>query len=170
MRINASTTIFNKIATNILVFVALAAVAIITPYSGNQFITGPLVNASLLLAVALLGVREALILGILPSCIALTTGLLPAVLAPQIPFIILSNAILVTVFGMLRNKNFWLGMVTGSILKFAFLFGISSVITSLIMNDAAAAKVSAMLSWPQFVTALTGGILAYGLLKIIRKS
>jgi len=155
--------------TAVITFVVLLGIATAAPLIRNQFITGPIVNATLLIAVALLGMRDGLLIGLIPSSIALATGLLPPVLAPMIPFIIVGNAILVVTFGYLRNKNYWLGLVSGSILKFAFLSGTSSVVINLLPNKAVAANVAVMMSWPQLVTALAGGLLAYGFIQGIKK-
>jgi len=155
--------------TKVITFVVLLGIASSVPLFHNQFITGPIVNATLLIAVALLGVRDGLLIGLIPSSIALATGLLPAVLAPMIPFIIVGNAILVVTFGFLKGKNYWLGVISGSVLKFVFLFGTSSIVTGLLLNQQLAANVAVMMSWPQLVTALAGGLLAYGFLQSTKK-
>ena len=72
-------------------FIALVGVATIAPLFHQQWVTGPIVNAMFIMAVALLGVQNAILLCLLPSTIALSVGLLPAILAPVIPFIIISN-------------------------------------------------------------------------------
>ena len=151
--------------TAVITFVVLLGIASAAPLIRNQFITGPIVNATLLIAVALLGMRDGLLIGLIPSSIALAVGLLPPVLAPMIPFIIVGNAILVVTFGYLRSKNYWLGLVSGSVLKFAFLFGTSSIVINLLLNQKVATSVAVMMSWPQLVTALAGGLLAYGFLQ-----
>lgn len=153
----------------VITFVVLLGIASAAPLIRNQFITGPIVNATLLIAVVMLGMRDGLLIGLIPSSIALGVGLLPPVLAPMIPFIIVGNAILVLTFGYLRNKNYWLGLVSGSILKFAFLFGTSSIVINLLLNQEVAASVAAMMSWPQLVTAIAGGLLAYGFLRGTKK-
>ena len=151
--------------TAVITFVVLLGIASAAPLIRNQFITGPIVNATLLIAVALLGMRDGLLIGLIPSSIALAVGLLPPVLAPMIPFIIVGNAILVVTFGYLRSKNYWLGLVSGSVLKLAFLFGTSSIVINLLLNQKVATSVAVMMSWPQLVTALAGGLLAYGFLR-----
>jgi len=155
--------------TRVIEFVLLLGIATAAPLFHNQFITGPIVNATLLIAVALLGMRDAILIGLIPSSIALAVGLLSPVLAPMIPFIIVGNAILVITFGYLRQRNYWLGLVSGSILKFAFLFGTSSIVISLLLNQNLASSVAVMMSWPQLVTALAGGVIAYGVLRGLKK-
>jgi hypothetical protein len=155
--------------TRVIEFVLLMGIATAAPLFHNQFITGPIVNATLLVAVALLGMRDAILIGLIPSSIALAVGLLSPVLAPMIPFIIVGNAILVITFGYLRQRNYWLGLVSGSILKFAFLFGTSSIVINLLLNQNLASSVAVMMSWPQLVTALAGGMIAYGVLRGLKK-
>src|SRR3989344_2590592 len=91
-------------------FVSLLGIATVAPLFHQQWLTGPIVNAMFLIAVVLLGSQNAIVLALLPSTIALGVGLLPAILAPMIPFIIISNVIFVLAFHYLREKNFWLGV------------------------------------------------------------
>lgn len=162
MNIRAETLTINR--TRVITFAVLLGIASAAPLLGNQFVTGPIVNATLLIAVGMLGMRDGLLVGLIPSSIALATGLLSPILAPMLPFIIVGNAILVVTFGYLKTKNFWLGVVSGSVLKFAFLFGTSSIVINLLINQQLATKVAVMMSWPQLVTALAGGVIAYGFL------
>ncbi len=152
--------------TGALVFLVLLAAATVAPYTGNQFITGTIVNGVLLTATAVLGIRAGLAAGIIPSTIALATGLLPPVLAPMFPFIILGNALLVIVFDYLKQFNYWLGAISGAILKFGLLYGTVSIVTGLIIDDTAAANMSYMMSWPQLVTAIAGSLAALGVIRL----
>ena len=49
--------------------------------------------------------------------------------------------------------NSRLGLISGSVLKFAFLFGTSLIVVNLLINQKVAANVAAMMSWPQLVNA-----------------
>lgn len=151
-------------------FVGLTAVVGIVPfYIHNQFITGPLVNAALILGVMTLGTGPAVTIGLVPSVVALSSGLLPIVLAPMVPFIMISNAILVLMFASLRKINFWTGVGGAALIKYLFLYISSNVVVGLITQQPIAAKASAiMMSWPQLATALIGGAFAYGVLRIWR--
>ena len=104
----------------------------------------------------------------IPSLIALSTGLLPIVLAPMIPFIIIANIILVSVYNFSLKKNYWLKVVMAGFLKFVFLFFTSSIVINLFLTEKVAAKIAVIMSWPQFITALVGGLLAYLFLKGIK--
>ncbi|PIP26151.1 MAG: iron hydrogenase [Candidatus Moranbacteria bacterium CG_4_9_14_3_um_filter_40_7] len=145
--------------------VALLSVAVIVPLFHQQMITGPVVNATLFVATAVLGVSGGILVGLIPGVIALSVGLLPPVLAPMIPFIMISNTILVLTFHFLKDKNYWWGIIMASVLKFVFLYGTSSVVISLLLKKEVAEQVSLMMSWPQLLTALAGGCLAYGIIK-----
>ncbi len=160
-------------------FLVLLALATGAPLIGvhSQWITGPIVNMALILAVFLIGARGALLIGMLPSTIALGTGLLPAVLAPMVPFIIISNAILILAIDLLgrdvacyiSTKKYFLGLFLAAGLKYLFLFFTSSLVIDLLLNKSVAVKVAQMMSWPQFFTAMLGGILAWAVLKILKK-
>ncbi len=154
----------------VFTLILLIGIAIVAPLLSNQqLITGTIVNATIIVGVCLLGSTNALLIGLLPSSVALATGVLSPALAPMIPFIIVGNAILALTFSYLKNFNYWVGITAGAILKFAFLYGISSVVIGLITSEQIAAKVAVQMSWPQLVTALCGGILAYGVVKLLRK-
>lgn len=155
----------HEATVTLIKFVGLLGVATIVPMFHQQLLTGPIVNATLFLAVAMIGVRGALFVGLIPSVIALSTGLLPAVLAPMIPFIMISNAILVIVFGYLWQRNVWGGIIAASVVKFAFLYATSSVVISLLLKSEVAGAVATMMSWPQLWTALVGGLIAVAVMR-----
>lgn len=152
-------------------FVGLMVVAIVLPrFVHNQFITGPIVNATLFLGAAILGSGPAILIGLVPSVVALSSGLLPAPLAPMVPFIMISNAILIIVFFYVKKIHFGAGAVVSSLTKYAFLYGTSILMVKLIIKPEIAAKAAAtMMAWPQLVTALVGAIIAFGILRIFKK-
>ncbi len=150
-------------------FAALTGAAVVAPLLGSQFVSGSIVNAVLFTTVILLGWRSAVLMATIPSLIALSVGLLPLVLAPMVPFIITANIILVSVYNFSLKKNYWLRVILASFLKFVFLFFTSSIVINLFLTEKVAAKVAIMMSWPQFVTALIGGLLAYFFFKGIKK-
>ena len=145
--------------------VALLSVAMIVPLFHQQMITGPIINATLFIATAVLGASAGILVGLIPSVIALSAGLLPPVLAPMVPFIMISNTILVLVFHFLKERNYWMGMIMASVLKFVFLYSTSSVVINLLLKKEVATQVSLMMSWPQLLTAIAGGCLAYIFIK-----
>jgi len=146
-------------------FAVLIGVATIAPLLGQQAISGPIVNATLFISTMFLGIRAGILIGLLPSIIALSAGLLPLALTPMIPFIMIGNVILVLSFDFLKNKNYWLRVITASALKFIFLFSTSSIVINLILKTEIANRVAVIMSWPQFLTAIAGGTIAYFLFR-----
>jgi hypothetical protein len=155
---------------SILTILVLVAIAVAAPiFIKQQLITGTIVNASLIIGTVILSSRDGLLIGLLPSSIALATGLLSPVLAPMIPFIIVGNAILVLTLAYFKNFNFWVGLGAAAILKFAFLYGSSTIVIGLLINKQVAPAVAQMMSWPQLFTAVAGGLVAFGYLKLTGK-
>lgn len=140
----------------VLAAVIFPALLAHTPH--NQWITGTIVNAILFLAVWRLGIVNAILVAALPSSIALSRGLLSAPMAGLIPYIILSNIILIAVFYAIKKYPL-LGIISASLAKFLFLF----VITSLLIKVAGPLLI--MMQWPQLFTALAGGLIAVVIMK-----
>lgn len=151
----------------VLPFALTLAVAFIVPLFHNQLVSGPIINAMLFIAVVMLGVNRAIVISFVPSVIAMSSGL---VLMPMVPFIMVSNVIMILVFNFLKDKNYWTGVVISSLMKFIFLYASSFLIIKMVAEKETALSISSMMSWPQLLTALTGGILAYFFLKIIKKA
>ncbi|MFH0969771.1 MAG: iron hydrogenase [Patescibacteria group bacterium] len=152
-----------------LKFTALLGISIAAPFFHFQAITGTIVNAALIVAVVMLGKKEAITIGMFPSLISVVTGLLAPAVAPLIPFIILGNALLIFAFSVLRKESYWKGIVAGSILKFSFLFFAAAILSEIFEGKNFAKIAMTMFSWQQLLTALSGGIVAYGALKILKK-
>ncbi|MGN6300891.1 MAG: iron hydrogenase [Angustibacter sp.] len=148
-------------------FAALLGIAVVAPLLRMpQLITGTIVNADLLAAVVLIGPRAAVGVAALPSLFAVASGQLPSPLAPLLPVIVLGNLLLVGLFGRLRQKSWWLGVVVAAVVKFAWLFGATSLLATATHLLAAPAVPVAlvMMGWPQLTTALAGGVVAYAVL------
>ncbi|HUW21372.1 MAG TPA: iron hydrogenase [Candidatus Bathyarchaeia archaeon] len=156
--------------TVLIQFITLVGVATIVPLFHQQTITGPVINATLFVSTMLLGFQAGIIVGLVPSIIALSAGLLPPVLTPMIPFIMVGNAILVVTFNVLKDRNYWLGVILASILKFAFLSGTSLTVVNLLLKKEIARQAAIMMSWPQLLTAIAGGVLAYLFVKFYKRS
>ncbi|MDP1845489.1 MAG: hypothetical protein Q8L09_01935 [Candidatus Moranbacteria bacterium] len=131
-----------------------------TPH--NQWITGTIVNTLLFLAVWRVGIVNAMLVAALPSSIALMRGLLPAPMAVLIPYIIISNLAMIFVFYAIKKYPL-AGIISASLAKFLFLFAITSFFIKL------AAPFVMMMQWPQLVTALAGGLVAVGIIKLFAK-
>ncbi len=133
-----------------------------------QLITGPLVNAILFLTVIFCGIRSGYLLSFVPSAFALLAGILPFMLAPLVPFIVISNVILVGVFDKLRQRGFWVAAISAAVLKFLFLFA-SAQFLSRFFDKMWAQKALMMFSYPQLYTAIAGAFVAFLVLKLVPK-
>ncbi|RLI87812.1 MAG: iron hydrogenase, partial [Candidatus Altiarchaeales archaeon] len=69
----------------------------------------------------------------------------------------------------LKERNYWLGVISASVLKFIFLFSTTSIVIDLLLKKEIASKVAIMLGWPQLITALVGGLIAYLFLRGIKR-
>jgi len=157
-------------------FLGLTVVATLLPFFIHlQWITGPVINAILILILFLVGIRSALVVCLIPSLMALAGGLLPAILAPVIPFIMISNVIFVLsiewIYNQSRNeaKGYWLGVLVGAGLKFLFLLASVNLIGRLLIKQELTIKVAQIMSWPQFATAVAGGLIAWAVLKWLKR-
>lgn len=167
---------FQRVNTaSIAQFAGLASVAVFLPYILHiQWITGPIVNAVLILTLLKFGFRNAVAIAMVPSLMALSGGLLPIVLAPVVPFIMISNVILILGVDWCYNnfkdktKGYWVGVIVGAGLKFSFLFLSVNIISGLLIKQELAMKVAQMMSWPQLYTAVIGGAIAWGVWKKIK--
>lgn len=129
----------------------------------QQFLTGPIVNALLLLSLLYLGKSRALFLALIPSTAALARGLLPLPLAPMVPFIMISNCLYIVTFARLQStttsSNF-LAVFLAALVKTLFLSLIAKFLMEGILGLTLAKKVFTMMTWPQLWTAVVGGGLA----------
>ncbi|MDD5606683.1 MAG: iron hydrogenase [Candidatus Pacebacteria bacterium] len=150
-------------------FLILSSIAFIAPFLLNQFLAGPIVNAVLFIVTFILGIQAGILVSLFPSLVAISIGLLPIILLPMIPFIILGNIILVLTFSYFKDKNYWLGVIIASFLKFIFLYSISYILINFILEKEISFKIASMMGWPQLFNALMGGIIAYLFLKIIKR-
>jgi len=149
------------IATTIgLIALSIVAPAIFAHTPQNQWLTGIIVNATLFLAAYKLAPTNALFVAVLPSTVALMRGLLPLPMAFLIPYIIIANVLLIIIFGVMK-KSLFAGIVFSSIVKFSFLYFISSLAL-----EKFPIVLLTMLQWPQLFTALAGGLVAMTVIKI----
>jgi len=156
-------------------FLSLTTVAVFLPFFIHlPWITGPIVNAVMILVLLLSGLRSALLVACLPSLMALSGGLLPFVLAPVVPFIIISNFIFIFTIDWF-NKNirsdfngYWSGILAGAFVKFVFLFFSISFLAAFFIKSPVMNIVTQMLGWSQLLTALAGGVIAFGVLKFLK--
>ena len=161
---------FVKSNASILIYSTLLSSSIFLPsVIHQQGITGPIINAILILTTVWFGSSQAMMVGVLPSLVALSRGLLPLPLAPVVPFIMVANCFLVLTFDQLKSKSFFLAVVGAASVKFFFLYLVSQVLLANLLPGKFLTPASQMMSWPQLVTALTGGLIAWLVLKKMPK-
>ena len=121
----------------------------------SQFITGPLVNAILVLAVLRVGLWSGMAIAVLSPALAFLIAPAPVLLAvPQLlPLIMLANAALALCVQLGGKKRFAVGLILGIALKPLVLFlGVLCIVPG---------ALSAMFSVNQLITAVIGGALAW---------
>ncbi len=150
----------------------LLAICIVSQFFKNfsVFITGPIINACLILATLTCGLLPGIILSIITPITAffITGNPVMSAIPAMILMIILGNAILVVFvhfFGAKTQLRFLLGMGLGSVVKALFMgLTISLWLLPSFLPEAMAAKLpvlQANFSTVQLVTALIGSAIAY---------
>jgi hypothetical protein len=135
------------------------------PPMASNFIVGSLVNASLAAASVLVGAWSGIVISILAPIIALFQQHI--VFPWLVPIIAGGNAVYVLIYGWWYRKNKPVGIALASGLKFLLLyFLVSTAVNILVVPQPAAGTLSFMFGWPQFVTAVAGGLAA---LPVIRR-
>jgi hypothetical protein len=160
--------------TSILLAIALVFQMVGSRFPGiNQYIVGSMINAVLLLTTYICGTFYGAAIAVLTLWTALLAGQLKPALAPFIPFIMLGNLILVLCFGVLCGKGNlgkYIGVIMAAAAKFIFLY-LSAVklifVFKLSIPAPAVKALSVSMGITQLFTALIGGILALGLIKLL---
>ncbi|MBD3250314.1 MAG: hypothetical protein GF381_01975 [Candidatus Pacebacteria bacterium] len=160
------------------IFVGLLGLSFLIPaIIHQQAVTGPIINAILLFAGQFLNPSSAMLIGMLPSTVALSRGLLPLPLAPMVPFIIMANSLYIYIFSRVMSRDlkwatrfpvkFGAAVVLASLAKFGLLYSSSNLVLNQLLPTKLVPQVSQMMSWPQLATALVGGLIAWIGLKVI---
>ena len=157
----------------------LVTLGLLIPRLGlPQPITGPLVNALLILSVEMAGVGPAMFVGMVTPLSALFNGVLPLPLMVMIPFIALGNMTLMGLYGALRTKNRWPALGVAAVAKFAWLYAtvtwlVARPLSVLVGTTPQAVTVSSSIAhtmqWPQLATALVGGCIAFGIMEGVHR-
>ena len=143
----------------------LLAVALVFQLgSFPQPVTGPVINLVLYLSALITGMVSGIIIGLFTPLVASLTGILPAALAPMIPFIVLGNVVLVIIFSLLKEKNIFLAVGLAAVAKFMLLAGAVEFLVDVPPG------VSRMMTFPQLLTALGGGVLAVIVYKALQNN
>jgi len=138
----------------------------------QQAITGPLVNAILLLSLLLFGQSVAFFFALLPSAMALAAGLLPLPLAPMLPFIMISNCLYIAIFARLRKQaaaGQLQAVFFAAVGKAVFLFAILTYVIAPLLPATMTEQMFFMMSVAQLWTAILGGVMAIGIYQLMGK-
>ncbi|MBF8437440.1 ECF transporter S component [Halanaerobiaceae bacterium Z-7014] len=145
-----------------------------------QPVTGPAVNAVLIIAVGLIGPLAAVIIGAFTPIIAFIRGILPPPLGPMIPAIVFGNALYAIIFFFIswsrkRTKpatakikvfsiSTILAVIVGALAKFFILAWAVNFMVQV------PEPIAQMMTLPQLYTALVGGGIALLVLKALPDS
>lgn len=135
-----------------------------------QHITGPGVNAMLMLSAIYVGPVGGVAIGALTPGIAFMRDILPDSLGPAIPFIMLGNVSIVLVFWLVRRAlgdmvGSVAGVVVGSVVKYLVIAGAVQFLLNLPAGPA-----GKLLQISQLYTAFIGGALAIIVDRLLRRS
>jgi riboflavin transporter FmnP len=132
----------------------------------NLFLVGSIVNLGLLLATETTGLWAGIVIALAAPVTAWIQQHLPS--PTMIPAVMAGNLILVIVYWLATRKGSrqswkrWLGLLVGAVAKMAFLYyAIGAIVGTLsALPPVMAAFIRFSFSWPQFVTAVLGGVLS----------
>ena len=144
----------------------------------SVFITGPLVNAILIIATLGVGLWGSMALAdIAPITSFLITQapIMPATHFTLFPVIMIGNILIVlgAYFGRKNSKSLASGLVMGSVFKWLFMWGaVVFVITPMFnsINETILSKIAEVFTHVQLYTSLLGSFLAYIIWPPIKKS
>lgn len=144
-----------------------------------QIVVGSLVNLALFVAAATVGWRGSIFIAVLTPFIAWLQNQIPHPLL--IPFVALGNLALVLVFELVErqsNKNWriWAGEGLAAVVKFVVLYlavvklFVPFVLPGLGLKGQVANVLSLSFSWTQLITAAIGGVVAFPVIKGLRRA
>lgn len=149
----------------ILLAIVLAAQALHLP----QAITGPIVNAVLIIAVLSMGITSGIVLAILVVLGSFFLGFMKVPLPQMIPLIMIANLTLVIIFNLLKGNNYArniIGLIAGALLK-AFVFFLALHYVFSWLGITVPEPLFAAFGIIQLYTALAGGIIAILIYRLI---
>lgn len=132
-----------------------------------QLITGTAVNAVLLISLYTVGVLQASVIGCMTPIVALLAGIIQPPMAPVVPFIVMSNLVLIWIVYGLRKKNTYIQIILASGGKFLFLVAAVRLILTQFLPAPVWEKVAIAFGVTQLFTALAGGFLAILVTKLL---
>lgn len=128
----------------------------------GQLATGSLVNSMLYISTCIIGWPSGVFIGCVTPWIALLFGILKPALAPAVLFIMISNAVLVLTFSIIKDRSYIIAVIVASCAKFLTLYISTEFLIKL------KPVVVTALQFPQLITALIGGIIAFIVVSILK--
>ena len=162
----------------------LLALAIVSQFFKNisVYITGPIINCILIIAVLSCGLASGTILAVItPLTSWLITGSPIMNAMPVVPFCVMGGNFILVLFVWLfvrkkeTNRNLIIGMITGSVLKAAFMaVTIVLIVLQLLgpssgLPEAALTAAKTTFSITQLITSLIGSALAFIIWQPLKK-
>lgn len=158
------------------IFLALLIVFQYVTKSMGQYVTGSLVNFTLIGSVLAVGLTGGIVVALVSPFLAFVIGIGPAFIQ-IVPMVALGNLVLVLVYHFMLSKSAssisgknlasWiLTIVVGALAKFAFFYVgliklvLPAMLSAGILKDKQVAVLSTSFSFPQLITATIGGVLA----------
>lgn len=139
------------------------------PGLGSTLVIGSLVNASLAVSSVVVGLWGGIIISIIAPIIAFMQQHIAFVW--MVPIVAAGNLVLVVIYSRFYQKNKWMAIGLSSLIKAVALYLLVKAAINIVMAPEQAAKtLSLMFSWPQFITAVVGGVLASFVLKILSRA
>lgn len=151
------------------------------PKPAGQFVTGSFVNAILAVTVLVCGLSSGVTVSLISPIFACVLGIAPNVVA--VPAIMAGNAAFVLTLHFLTDTKLWrqiVAWVVAAVLKFGVLYllvvqlicGALSewLLEAELMKKPMVAMMTASFGWPQLVTALIGGCVAWMMTPILKKA
>ena len=132
----------------------------------SSLVVGTIVNSLLLLSTYYYGIKKSFVLAFFPSLIALTIGMLSISFLYFVPFIIISNCLLMMVFHHYQ-KNLHKALGYAAFAKIIFLFGSFSFIMKIMANEAVGLSFSYGIL--QITTLTLGSIVARSMIYLVSK-
>jgi hypothetical protein len=152
-----------------LLFQSLRFIIPLPPVT-SIFVVGTLVNACLITATLSTGFYSGVLIAVIAPLVAFFQQLLPIPLL--IVPIAIGNLLLVAIFSFFKRCQFWIPVIAAALGKTIFLYTSTTwLLTNFITLPSKASSVLLFaMSWPQGITAIAGGIVAYLIINRLIKS
>lgn len=151
----------------LLVIQSLRSLLPFPPFFSTLLI-GIFVNAVFLIAIERLRFLTVAVLAVIAPIVAYLQQLL--ILPIFIPLVAIGNVIYVFIYSQLKDKSRWSALIFGAFLKTCWLFGsFFFLLQALRLPSAVTQSLLFVMSWPQFITGIGGGLIAWMIIDKIKQ-